>query len=283
MGFLEGKVAVVTGAGNGLGRSHALLFAAEGAKIVVNDIGCNRHGAGQSDAADDVVAEIKNLGGEAIANKDSVGSFESARSIIQLALDTYGKLDILINNAGILRDRTILKMTPEEWDQVVEVHLKGTFTCLQAAGRVMKKQNTGGRIVNTSSGSGLLGNFGQANYGAAKMGIQALTRIAALEFARFKVTVNAIAPVAVTRMTHDLPNTQGKVTVDEMGPDHVAPLVAFLASDAAENVTGQTFGVGGNRLFVYRMMTSRGIDKRGTNEPWTQEEILRGLERVLYF
>lgn len=281
MGCLQGKVAVITGAGNGIGRAHAHLFAREGAKIVVNDLGCNRDGTGNSDSAEQVVKEIKEMGGEAVANGEAVGSFESAARIVQSAVKAFGRIDVLVNNAGILRDRTILKMSPDEWGLVLQVHLNGTFTCLQAAANQMKAQGTGGRIINTSSSSGLLGNFGQSNYGAAKMGIHALTRIAATELERFKITVNAIAPNALTRMTHDLPGVQEHYTVESMGPQHISPIVAYLASDAAEKITGQTFGADGNHLFVYKMMTSHGVTKRGSDEPWTPEEIGRAIDRIV--
>ena len=208
MGNLDGKVAIITGAGNGIGREHALLFARLGARVVVNDPGCDRHGDGTSSAAEAVLEEIRAAGGEAIANLEPVGGFEAAAEIVESAVSAWGKLDILVNNAGILRDRTLLKTNEEEWDQVIQVHLKGTFTMLQAAARRMKEQGLGGRIINTSSGSGLLGNFGQSNYGAAKMGIQALTRIGAIELAHYQITVNAIAPMAYTRMTSDLPNNR---------------------------------------------------------------------------
>jgi NAD(P)-dependent dehydrogenase (short-subunit alcohol dehydrogenase family) len=281
MKHLAGKVALITGAGGGIGREHALLFAREGARVVVNDLGCHRDGSGRSDAAEKVVAEIQALGGEAVASGEAVGTFAAAGRLVQTALDAFGRLDVLVNNAGILRDRTILNMTEEEWDQVLQVHLKGTFACLQAAARVMKDQPTGGRIINTSSSSGLLGQFGQANYGAAKIGIHALTRIAARELAKFKITVNAIAPIALTRMTQDLPGVKETWTAEAYGPQHVAPLVAYLASDAAAHITGQTFGVEGNHLFVYKMMTSHGATRRGRSEPWTIDEIGQSLEQIM--
>lgn len=281
MGCLNGKVAVITGAGNGIGRAHAHLFAKEGARIVVNDLGCNRDGSGQSNAAEQVIKEIKAMGGEAVASGEAIGSLEAGQRIVRAAIEAFGRIDILVNNAGILRDRTILKMTEEEWDSVLQVHLKGSFACLKAAAQIMKDQGTGGRIINTSSSSGLLGNFGQANYGAAKIGIHALTRIAALELAKYKITVNAISPMALTRMMADLPDVKETYTMETMGPQHISPLVAFLASDAAAHITGQTFGIEGNHLFVYKMMTSHGVTKVGSDEPWSIEEISRIMDRVV--
>jgi NAD(P)-dependent dehydrogenase (short-subunit alcohol dehydrogenase family) len=280
MGCLEGKVALITGAGSGIGRAHALLFAREGARVVVNDLGCDRDGTGRGDRAAEVVAEVRALGGEAVANGEAVGTFAAAARIVQSALDAFGRLDVLVNNAGILRDRTVLNTTEEEWDQVLQVHLKGTFACLQAAARVMVRQGTGGRVINTSSSSGLLGNFGQANYGAAKVGVHGLTRIAARELARYRITVNAIAPFALTRMTADLPAYQDAADVPSRGPEYISPLVAYLASDAAAGVTGQTFGAECNRLFVYKVMTSHGSTKHG-DKPWTVDEIGKAIEQIV--
>ena len=280
MGCLEGKIAVITGGGGGIGRAHALLFAREGARVVVNDLGCDRDGSGQSNAAARVVAEITALGGEALANRDAIGTLDAAARVVQTALDAFGGLDILVNNAGILRDRTILKMSEDEWDQVLQVHLKGTFACAQAAARVMKAQGRGGRIINTSSSSGLLGNFGQSNYGAAKAGIHALTRIAAWELAKDRITVNAIAPAALTRMLETIPGVTDKVTEAALGPQFIAPLVAYLASDAAAGITGQTFGIEGSHVFVYRMMTSHGATTP-SGEPWTVDEIGRNMNQIM--
>ncbi len=283
MGALQGKVAVITGSGAGLGREYALLFARQGAKIVVNDPGCNRDGSGATQVADEVVAQIKAAGGEAVANYLPVGSMANAKAIMQTALDAFGKLDIVVNNAGILRDRTILNMSEEEWDQVINVHLKGTFSCLQAAAIIMKEQGQGGRIINTSSSSGLLGNFGQANYGAAKAGIYGLTRVAAQEFMKLGITVNAIAPIAATRMLADLPEFKGAADLAKLGPEYVAPLVAFLATDAASQITGQTFGIEGNQLFLYRVMTTHGATRHQGSEPFTMEEIGKAMHQVLFW
>jgi NAD(P)-dependent dehydrogenase (short-subunit alcohol dehydrogenase family) len=280
MGRLDGKVAVITGAGGGIGREHALLFSHEGAKVVVNDPGGSRDGSGDSDAADRVVDEIKTAGGEAIASKVAVGTEGSAAEIMQTALDAFGQLNVLVNNAGILRDRTILKMSSEEWDDVIRVHLTGTFTCLQAAARIMKEQSTGGRIINTTSTSGLLGNFGQANYGAAKAGIYGLTRVAAIELAKYEVTVNAIAPMAMTRMLESLPGIDQEAASQTLAPERIAPLVTFLATQSAAHISGVTFGVEGNEIFTYRMLTSHGVTRHETT-CWTIDAIEASLEEIV--
>ncbi len=281
MRSLEGKVAIITGAGGGIGREYALLFAAEGAKVVINDIGCEASGSGQSPIANQVVAEIVAGGGLAIANNEPVGTFASAGRIVQAAMDTYGQLDILINNAGILRDRTLLKMTEEEWNRVIEVHLTGSFSCMQAAARVMVQRDKGGRIINTSSSSGLLGNFGQTNYGAAKAGIHAFTRIAALELAKHKITVNAISPAALTRMFQTIPGASDSVSIDTFGPKFIAPLAAFLASDGAANISGQTFGIEGQHVFIYKMMTSHGVTQWNGSKPWTIEDLAKAIGQII--
>ena len=271
MGLLDGKVAIVTGSGGGIGREHALLFAREGAKVVVNDLGSDRHGGGKGgEMADKVVAEIKAAGGDAVANYDSVSAREGADGLVWSALNKFGKLDILVNNAGILRDKTILNMSEQDWQLVQDVHLKGTFLCLQAAARVFKVQGKGGRIVNTTSLSGLLGNFGQGNYSAAKGGIYSLTRTASMEFQRMGVTVNAIAPVALTRMTSDLQMFKG-MTPEQIGPQYIAPVAAFLASDLAADITGTIVGVQGPKVFVYKMIETEGVTREGG--PWSPVEI----------
>ncbi|HKC61211.1 MAG TPA: SDR family NAD(P)-dependent oxidoreductase [Myxococcales bacterium] len=270
-GLLEGKVAIVTGAGGGIGREHALTFAREGAKVVVNDLGSDRHGGGKgAEMADQTVADIKAAGGEATANYDSVATREGADGILWTALNKYGRVDVLVNNAGILRDKTLLNMSEQDFDLVIDVHLRGTFLCTQAAGRVFKTQGKGGRIVNTTSLSGLLGNFGQGNYSAAKGGIYSLTRTASMEFQRMGVTVNAIAPVALTRMTEDLQMFKG-LTADQIGPQYVAPVAAFLASDLAADITGAIVGVQGPKIFIYRMVETEGVTREGG--PWSAAEI----------
>ena len=271
MGLLDGKVAIITGSGGGIGREHALLFAREGAKVVVNDLGSDRHGGGKGgEMADQVVAEIKAAGGEAVANYDSVATREGADGLVWSALNKFGKLDIVVNNAGILRDKTILNMSEQDFDLVISVHLKGTFLMTHAAARVFKVQGKGGRIVNTTSLSGLLGNFGQGNYSAAKGGIYSLTRTASMEFQRMGVTVNAIAPVALTRMTSDLQMFKG-MTPDQIGPQYIAPVAAFLASDLAADLTGTIVGVHGPKIFLYKMTETGGATREGG--PWSAAEI----------
>ena len=274
MGLLDGKVAIITGAGNGLGRSHALLFAQEGAKVVVNDLGGARDGTSSSDAAaNKVVEEIKAAGGEAVPNFDSVATFEGGKGILKTALDAYGRVDILVNNAGILRDKTLLKMTEEMWDAVIAVHLKGTFVMSQLVAQHMSEREGGGRIVNTSSIAGLKGNYGQSNYAAAKAGIYGMTRVHSLELAKHGVNVNAIAPVAKTRMTADI-----EAVDEEMLPEHISPMVLFLCSDLSQDVTGRVFGVHGLQLFEYRMETNDGVTKPAGH--WSAVEIAEKLPQI---
>jgi len=270
-GLLEGKVAIITGAGGGIGREHALCFAREGARIVVNDLGSDRHGGGKgAEMADKTVADIKAAGGEAVANYDSVAAREGADGLIWSALNKYGRVDVLVNNAGILRDKTLLNMSEQDFNLVIDVHLKGTFLCTQAVARALKVQGKGGRIINTTSLSGLLGNFGQGNYAAAKGGIYSLTRTAAMEFQRMGVTVNALAPVALTRMTQDLQMFKG-LTEEQIGPQYIAPVAAFLASDLAADITGTIVGVQGPKVFIYKMIETEGATREGG--PWTPAEI----------
>jgi len=272
MGMLDGKVAIITGSGGGIGREHALLFAKEGAKVVVNDLGSDRHGGGRGgELADKTVAEIKAAGGDAVANYDSVATREGADGLVWSAINKFGKIDILVNNAGILRDKTLLNMSEQDFDLVLDVHLKGTFLCTQAVARTFKAQGKGGRIVNTTSVSGLLGNFGQGNYAAAKGGIYSITRTAALEFARMGVTVNAVAPVALTRMTQDLQMMKG-FTPENLGPQHIAPVAVFLASELAADITGTIVGVQGPKIFVYKMSENEGVTKEGA-QGWSAAEI----------
>jgi len=282
---LEGRNAVVTGAGRGIGRAVSMLLAQEGARVVVNDPGVGMDGAGHDDGpADQVVDEIEAAGGKAVANYDSVATADGGEKMISQCVNEFGSLDILINVAGILRDRMIFNMSEQEWDDVYNVHLKGHFNTIKPASQLMRQQR-GGRIVNFSSISGLRGNSGQANYGAAKAGIVGLTRVVARDLGRYGVTCNAIAPGAATRMTAAVPDAtrqlraqRGMVTpppssqmMAERTPEHVAPMTVWLCTDAAWNVNGKTFHVGGpNVALAHEENAIRTIEKDGR---WTLEEL----------
>jgi NAD(P)-dependent dehydrogenase (short-subunit alcohol dehydrogenase family) len=278
MGLLDGKVAIITGSGGGIGRAHALLFAKEGAKVVVNDLGGARDGAGNdASAANVVVDEIKKAGGEAVANHDSVATAEGATKVVEAAVKAFGRADVLVNNAGILRDKSFLKMDEAMWDSVIAVHLSGTFLCSQAFAKQAVTQGGGGRIVNTTSVSGMLGNFGQANYSAAKAGIYGLTRTMSIELQKHRITVNAIAPIAKTRMTEDLPMFQG---VDTLTPDHIAPTALFLASDLCADRTGHVLAVAGARMYAFKVVETAGKFKDTANGVWTAEEIAENWDAI---
>jgi NAD(P)-dependent dehydrogenase (short-subunit alcohol dehydrogenase family) len=278
MALLDHKVAVITGAGNGIGRATALLFAREGAKVVVNDLGGSRAGSGTDHAAADaVVSEIRKAGGTAEANYDSVSSKEGARAIVGTALSAFGRIDVLVNNAGILRDKTLLKLELADWQAVLDVHLTGSFLCTQAAAEHMKAQGSGS-IINTASVSGMLGNFGQANYAAAKAGIYGLTRTASIELQRYGVRVNAVAPIAKTRLTEDLPMFE-KIE-DTLSPEHVAPAHLFLASDLSREVTGVVLSVAGARMSVYKVVESPGKYKESDAGVWTAAEIAEHFDSI---
>jgi len=278
MGLLAGKSVVITGAGNGIGRATALLFAREGAKVVVNDLGGTRAGEGaKSAAADEVVEAIRAAGGTAVPSHASAATAEGAGAIVETAVREFGRIDVLVNNAGILRDKTLLKMDLEQWNAVIAVHLTGTFLCTQAAALHMKEQGSG-RIINTTSISGMLGNFGQANYSAAKAGIYGLTRTASIELQRYGITVNAVAPVAKTRMTEDLPMF-AKIE-DTLSPEHVAPAHLFLASDLSADKTGVVLAVAGARMSVYKVVESSGKYKEGDGGIWTAAEIAEHFEAI---
>jgi NAD(P)-dependent dehydrogenase (short-subunit alcohol dehydrogenase family) len=282
--ILKGKTAVVTGAGRGIGREIALLLAQEGAKVVVND--CDRENdpeRGETRIADGVVRDIQNQGGEGAANYEAVGTMESGKKIIQAAIDHFGKIDILVNNAGILRDRMIFNMSEEEWDAVLAVHLKGTFACTRAAVPLMREQRSG-RIINFTSTSGLIGNLGQANYAAAKMGIVGFTKVVALDMARYHVTANCVSPFAWTRMIGTIPTDteEQKKRVEKMkkmSPAHVAPLVAYLAGDGAQEISGQIFGVRGKEIFLFSQ--PRPIRSIHHSEGWTAERLAEVLKGTL--
>jgi len=301
-GRLEGKVAIVTGAGRGIGRGEALLLAQEGARVIVNDFGGSAAGdGGDASPAEEVVAEIKKMGGDALPNFGNVASMADGEAMVKQAMDKWGRLDILVNNAGILRDRIIFNMTEEEWDSVIAVHLKGHFTITRYASIVMRQQR-GGRIVNTSSESGL-GNLGQANYSAAKEGITGLTRTLALDLGKYGVTANAIRPRAATRLTLSPEMEAARIRrqqlaaaggggapaeapaeanssqealgrISSMAPELVAPLVVYLCLDKAANINGRDFIVGGDEISLVSLPTrERTIYRQGG---WD----LDSLERV---
>ncbi len=290
MGMLDGKVAVITGAGRGLGRSHALLMAQEGAKIVVNDIGSEWDGTGKATGpADDVVKEIKAAGGEAASSFESVMDFDGAKKIIDCAVDNFGKLDILVNNAGFLRDKMTFNMTKDEWDAVIQVHLTGSFNCGRWACSYWREQSKAGnpisgRLINTMSHAGLLGNAGQPNYASAKLGIGALTMVWAREMAKYNVTANAIVPMARTRMTTQTTALGGMFAeakegeFDEMAPDNVSPLVAYLGTDHAQNITGRWLSIRGGKLELWlppRLAKSIDIERK-----WTVKEISERINEL---
>jgi NAD(P)-dependent dehydrogenase (short-subunit alcohol dehydrogenase family) len=289
MGHLDGRVAIITGGGRGIGRQHALLFASEGARVVVNDLG-SAGSTGPDDAAAEVVEEVRALGGEAVANYDDVADWQGGQRLVQTALDAFGDLHVLVNNAGILRDRFLVNMTEQEWDEVIQVHLKGHFTPLRHAAaywrdRVKAGHAVGASVINTSSTSGLFGNPGQTNYGAAKAGIGALTVIAAAELARYGVRVNGIAPAARTRLTEATPGLGEIIAApddparfDEWDPANVAPVVAWLASEAC-SVTGRMLYVFGGTIAPMSGWTkAQGITRL---ERWTIADIESELTPLL--
>ena len=256
-GLCEGRVAIVTGGGRGIGREYCLMLAAEGAKVVVNDLGAAADGTGADlSPAAQVVAEIKAMGGEAVVNGADVSSWDQAKAMIDQAVATFGKLDVLINNAGILRDRMLVNMTEAEWDAVIQVHLKGTFAPAHHAAAYWRDLNkaTGvpvnARIINTSSVSGIYGNIGQTNYGAAKMGVAAFTIIASRELRRYGVTVNAIAPGALTRLTENLGGPVTDERRERMNPRWIAPIAVWLASEESAEVSGRMFEASGSVLAI---------------------------------
>ncbi len=271
MGMLDGKVALVTGAGGGLGREHALLLAKEGAAVVVNDLGGARDGTGAShNMADQVVADIKKAGGKAVADYGSVADPAQARAMVKTAVDTFGKLDICINNAGILRDKSFKNMTDDMWDIIIAVHLKGTYLVTKAAYDQMIAQGHGGRIIMTSSTSGLLGNFGQTNYGAAKAGTAGFMRCLYLEGVKYGITVNVLAPTAMSRLTEDILPEQAK---DAFPPEKVSPTVVWLCTDEAKDVTGRQFLVAGNNVSLLSWQLTPIATKDGKDKPWSVAEI----------
>jgi len=295
---LKDKAAVVTGAGRGIGQAIALALAGEGAKVVVNDLGCTLNGSGTSTApADEVVAEIEKMGGEAVVNYDNVATLEGGDNIIKAAVDNFGRIDILVNNAGILRDRMIFNMAPEEWDDVIKVHLYGVYNCTRPAAALMRKQRSG-RIICMTSPSGLTGNSGQANYATAKAGIAGFVRGCARDLGKYGITVNAIVPTAATRMTTSeelltaikLRNESGIASLDKSAmigadgslpppPEDVAPMALFLASDAAANINGCLIGAGGGKMELYSHPEPiKSISKDGH---WTLDELIETIPTSL--
>src|SRR5579862_4884918 len=291
MGALDGRVAIITGAGRGIGREHALLFASEGAKIVVNDLGGAVDGSGDDRTpAQQVVDEIAEMGGEAVASSDDIADWEGGRRLVERAVEAFGDLHVLVNNAGILRDKMLVNMAEEEWDSVIHVHMKGHFVPTRHAAAYWREQVKAGRevnaaVVNTSSTSGLLGNPGQTNYGAAKAGIAAFTVIAAQELERYGVRVNAIAPAARTRMTEQTPGLGDIVKApsdpgafDVWSPANISPLVGYL-STAGCPVTGQDFFVQGGQVRIFQPWTMTStVDK---HDRWTVSELAEAIPRLV--
>jgi NAD(P)-dependent dehydrogenase (short-subunit alcohol dehydrogenase family) len=290
MGALDGRVAVITGSGRGIGREHALLFAAEGAKVVVNDLGGSVDGSGDDrSAAQQVVDEITAGGGDAIANGDDITDWDGGKRLIDSAIEAYGDLHVLVNNAGILRDRVLVNMSEQEWDSVIQVHLKGHFVPTRFAAAYWREQTKAGKevhaaVVNTSSTSGLLGNPGQSNYGAAKAGIGAFTIIAAEELSRYGVRVNAIAPAARTRMTEQTPGLSDIVQApkdaaqfDSWDPANVSPLVAYLSTEKCP-ATGKVYFVQGGQIRLFQPWTM--TDTLEKDDRWTVAELQTEMQRL---
>ncbi len=283
MGLLEGKVAIITGAGRGIGRAEALAMVKEGAKVVINDLGGALDGTGkQAMVADEVMNEVVAMGGQAVADYSDVGTLEGVDNLIWRALSKFGHLDIMVNNAGILRDKMLLNMEENDWDLVQKVHAKGTFLCTRAAGRIMRAQGQGGVILNTTSMSGLIGNAGQANYSFAKAGMYGFTKTVAAELGRYGIRVHAICPNAYTRMTASLPALKG-ITEEMLNPATVAPLAVFLASDLSKNLTGRVIlahgGTIGVKVAEFKMTLSSGFNKKDGLP--TPQEIADNIDRVM--
>lgn len=282
MGLLDGKIAIITGAGRGIGRAEALAMVKEGAKVVINDLGAALDGTGkQGMVADEVVNEVVAMGGQAVADYSDVGTLEGVDNMIWRAVSKFGRLDIMVNNAGILRDKMLLNMEENDWDLVQKVHAKGTFLCTRAAGRIMRAQGQGGVILNTTSMSGLIGNAGQANYSFAKAGMYGFTKTVAAELGRYGIRVHAICPNAYTRMTANLPGLKG-VTEEMLNPATVAPLAVFLASDLSRNLNGRVIlahgGTIGIKVAEFKMSLSDGFNKKDGLP--TPQEISDHIDRV---
>ena len=275
MSSLKDKVAIITGAGRGIGKESAIFLAKEGAKVLVNDLGANPDGSGEDKIADEVVEEITSLGGEALANYESVDSYEGGKNIFESALNEFGAVDILVNNAGILRDKTLFNMDESDWDAIMAVHLKGHFNCTQPFVRYIRETNRlNCKIINMSSVSGLIGNFGQTNYGAAKAGIAGFSRSLSMEMAKYKCSVNTISPGAATRLTIDLMKAAGR-EVDEndwkQGPQQIAPVIAWLSSDEANEITNQIFHISQGNVGI--MQQPAVIKSIKSDEIWDLDKL----------
>ena len=279
MGLLDGKVAVVTGSGRGIGKEFALCMASEGAKVVINDVGVSLDGQGtDEDPAAQVCAQIEKLGSKAVPNYDSVTDFDGAERIVQTAVESFGTIDILVNNAGSVRDRTLVKMSEDDFDAVVAVHMKGSFNCARHAAPIMKEAGYG-RIINVTSSAGIRGNFGQTNYGSAKAALMGMTFIWALELGKSGITVNAVAPAGATRMTAALFERSGEAPPPEADPSLNAPLVAFLASERASHVNGQILG---RTDFAYTIFQHpKQIAFMWRDGGWTPEAVAEHFDQVL--
>ena len=281
MGLLDGKVAIITGAGGGLGEAYAKLFAKEGASVVVNDLGGSRDGSGSgtSAAAQKVVDEIIAAGGKAVANGDDVSTMEGGENILKTALDAFGQVDILVCNAGILRDKTFANTTEADWDLVVKVHLKGTYCCTTSVWKWLKDNGKPGVIVMTSSTSGLYGNFGQSNYGAAKAGIYGFMRVLSIEGRKYGIRVMGLAPGAFTRMTSDLPGRQGREPDPMSLPENIAPGVLYMVSDLAADHTGKVLGVSSRGVREIKMMQTDGFTP---GRPYTAQDVAEHAAEVFF-
>lgn len=277
--LLEGKVAVVTGGGRGIGREECIALAREGAKVVVNDLGCEINGRGKdTSAADETVDKIKEMGFDAHPDYSDISSPLGAKDLITTAMKIYGRIDILVNNAGNLIDSPLIDLRNDDLDAILNTHLKGTIYCTREVLMYMKQQEEGGSIINTTAAAGIMGNIGQTSFSAAKAGIFGLTKTWALELARHKIRVNAVAPVSISRITKNLPMFQG-YTEEDMGPHHIAPVVVFLASDLSKNINGSIIGVHGRHIFSYYIRVSEGLKKESS--VWSAQEISEKIKDIL--